>query len=85
MQILLIEHDDVGGLYPFSTTHCSWELRAGAFTNLERWKRAVPTASVTVSSHRELHLRSFVERYRETPHFLSRPTRSISPRAALSS
>lgn len=78
LQVLLIEHEDVGGLYPFSQLHCSWELRTGAYSILERWQKSVPTASVTVSSHRDLHLRSFVERFPNTAHFLARPTLVIS-------
>lgn len=78
LQVLLIEHEDVGGLYPFSQLHCSWELRTGAFTILERWQKSLPNASVTVSTHRVLHLRSFVERYPKTDHFLSRPTMIIA-------
>ncbi len=74
IQVLLAEHDDVGGLYPFSLTHCAWELRVGAFTILERWQRSVPTASVTVVSERDLHMRSFVERYPATAPYQPLPT-----------
>ncbi len=78
LQILLIEHDEVDGLYPFASTHCSWEIRTGAYTILERWTRALPTASVTVHSHRQGHLDSFLERHRETPAFQAVPTLIIS-------
>lgn len=74
IQILLIEHDDVGGLYPFTATHCSWELRTGAFTILERWQRSVPIDSITVASHRDLHVRSFVERHPHTSAYQALPT-----------
>lgn len=74
VQILLIEHDDVGGLYPFTATHCSWELRTGAYTILERWQRSVPTDSITVASHRDLHVRSFVERHPHTAPYRAMPT-----------
>lgn len=74
VQVLLVEHDDVGGLYPFTATHCSWELRIGVCTILERWQRAVPMCSVTVASHRELCIRSFVERYSTTAPYQIVPT-----------
>jgi len=78
LQILLIEHDEVDGLYPFASTHCSWEIRTGAYTILERWGRALPTASVTVHTHRTLHLESFLERHRDTPSFQAVPTLIMS-------
>ncbi len=63
IQVLLLERDDVQYLYPFSITHCSWELRVGRFTNVERWANAVLDGTVTVASNRDQHVRSFVERY----------------------
>jgi len=74
VQVLLIEHEDVGGLYPFTQMHCSWELRFGAFTIYERWKRAVPTIPVTVASERSTHLASFVERYPSVEPYKRIPT-----------
>lgn len=74
LQILLVENDDTAALYPFSLTHCSWELRFGVYSILERWQYAVPTASVSVSSHRNLHVRSYVERYPNTTPFAPLPT-----------
>ena len=62
IQVLLLEHDDVRYLYPFSITHCAWELRVGRFTNLDRWTNAMVDATVTVASNRDQHVRSFVER-----------------------
>lgn len=62
IQVLLLERDDVQYLYPFSITHCAWELRVGRFTNVERWTNAVIDATVTVASNRDQHVRSFVER-----------------------
>ena len=62
IQVLLLERDDVQYLYPFSITHCAWELRVGRFTNLGRWTNAVIDATVTVASNRDQHVRSFVER-----------------------
>ncbi|MDZ4745256.1 MAG: putative sugar nucleotidyl transferase [bacterium] len=63
IQVLLIEHDEVEHLYPFSITHCAWELRVGRFTIVERWANALVDSIVTVASHRDLHVRSFVERH----------------------
>ncbi|MBI2793403.1 MAG: hypothetical protein HYX66_01980 [Ignavibacteria bacterium] len=74
MQVLLIEHEGVEGLYPFSITHCSWELRCGAFTIVERWTKSVPDCVVTVASHRDLHVREYVERNQQTPSFVLEPT-----------
>lgn len=62
IQVLLLEHDDVQALYPFSITHCAWELRVGRFTNVERWANALVDGTVTVASNRDQHVRSFVER-----------------------
>jgi UDP-N-acetylglucosamine diphosphorylase/glucosamine-1-phosphate N-acetyltransferase len=84
VQVLLVEHDDVGGLYPFSTTHCAWELRVGAFTILERWQRSVPTTSVTVASDRDLHMRSFVERYETTAPYQPLPTLIVAAHVLIS-
>lgn len=78
VQILLLEQDDVEGLYPFTATHCSWEIRTGQFTILERWQHAVPNNSVSVVSHRNLHVRSFVERNPNTAAFVSAPSLLIA-------
>jgi len=78
LQILLIEHQAADGLYPFTSTHCSWEVRTGAFTILERWVQAVPQAHVTVHSHREAHLASFLERYPHIAPFRQAPTLIVS-------
>lgn len=74
LQVLLIEHDEVDRLYPFAETRCSWEIRTGFFTIVERWTAALPNVSVTVESHRDRHMRSFVERHPDTPAFQQRPT-----------
>lgn len=63
VQILLIEHDDVRGLWPFSATHGSWELRCGHLTMLERWQAVARESIVDVSSPRQ-HIESA---YRERP------------------
>lgn len=84
MQVLLIEHEGVEGLYPFSITHCSWELRCGAFTIMERWTKSVPDCVVTVASHRDLHVREFIERHQHTPSFVAEPTLIITANALLS-
>jgi len=63
MQILLVERDDVRGLWPFSATHCAWELRAGYFTSLERWIRVSAPHPVVVHSERPLVEAAFLERY----------------------
>lgn len=78
VQILLLEQDDVEGLYPFTATHCSWEIRTGQFTILERWQRSVRDNSVSVVSHRNLHVRSFVERYPQTATFTPAPSLLIA-------
>ena len=78
IQIVLLEHDDVDGLYPFSATHCAWELRIGAFTIAERWARSLQGSTVAFISHRARHLASFVERYRHTSSYLQVPTLFIS-------
>jgi NDP-sugar pyrophosphorylase family protein len=83
LQILLVEHDEVGGLYPFAATHCSWELRVGALTIHERWMRSLPTATITVSTHRQELLDSFVERHGVEP-FATQPTLFFSGHVLLS-
>lgn len=83
MQILLIEHDEVEKLYPFTELHCSWELRIGRFTLLERWQHVAHDCNVTVSSDRDEHMRSFVERHPRTNTFESLPTLAIAGHVAL--
>ena len=84
MQILLIEHDDVETLFPFTETHCSWELRVGVYTILERWQQSTSVTHITVASHREQHVRSFVERFPQTGSFVSEPTLIMSGHILLS-
>lgn len=85
MQILLIEQDDVRLLWPFSATHCSWELRYGHFTILERWQRVAAPHSVCVSSPRSLVEAAFFERYGEGVAELSHvPTLVMASNVALS-
>lgn len=84
MQVLLVESANVSGLYPFTDTHCTWELRCGAFTIIERWIRAVPSAHVTVASDRDTHVRSFVERSRLRTPFTLRPTVIVGGHVLLS-
>lgn len=84
LQILLIEHDDVRGLYPFSELHCSWELRTGVYSVIERWGACFQNVPVTVSSHRELHLQSYLERFPGTNEFSQTPTLVISGHVLLS-
>ena len=55
ISVLLIEHADVEGLYPFALTHPSWQMRTGAFTVVERWAACLPEAPIHVHSHRLLH------------------------------
>ncbi len=83
VQILLVEHDDVERLYPFTELHCSWELRIGRFTILERWQTVANDCNVTVSSDREQHVRSFVERHPMTSTFETLPTLAIAAHVAL--
>ncbi len=83
LQILLIEHDEVEKLYPFTELHCSWELRIGRFTLLERWQQVAHDCNVTVSSDRDMHMRSFVERHPSTHTFASLPTLAIAGHVAL--
>lgn len=66
MQIVLVEPEDVDGLYPFSVLHCAWELRVGFHTVAERWRASVPACAVSVHSHRDAHLASFMERHTDT-------------------
>jgi UDP-N-acetylglucosamine diphosphorylase/glucosamine-1-phosphate N-acetyltransferase len=85
MQILLIEQDDVRLLWPFSATHCSWELRYGHFTILERWQRVAAPHSVCVSSPRRPVEAAFMERYGQDVAELSHvPTLVMASNAALS-
>jgi len=78
LQVLLLEHDDVEGLHPFTDTHCSWEIRAGLYTIVERWTVSLPEVTVSVVSHRDLYVRSFVERNPNTAPFASTPTLVMS-------
>lgn len=85
IQILLVEQDDVRTLWPFSATHCSWELRYGHFTILERWQRVATPNNVCVSSPRELVEAVFRERYGEAVARLSLlPTLVVASNVALS-
>ncbi len=84
VQILLLEHDDVEGLYPFTATHCSWEIRTGLYTILERWQQTLGHSAVSVVSHRDKHVRSFVERYPHTATFSSAPSLLIAGNVVLS-
>lgn len=74
LQVVLLEHDEVEGLYPFTDTHCSWEIRTGLYTIIERWAATLLTTTVSVVSHRDQHVRSFVERHPHTAAFDSKPT-----------
>lgn len=62
IHLALIEHHAPEELYPFTLTHCTWEIRVGAYTIMERWQHAVPDLSVSVHSHRPLHLAGYRER-----------------------
>lgn len=84
LQILLVEHDEVEKLFPFSELHCSWELRVGRFTILERWQAVAHDCAVTVSSDRADHLRSFAERHPLTHAFAELPTLAIAGHVVLS-
>lgn len=55
-QIVLVDSEDSRNLYPFSLTHCSWELRAGYFTNLERWHELFPDCSIEVVGRTQVEL-----------------------------
>lgn len=84
VQILLIEHDDVRGLWPFSATHGSWELRCGHLTMLERWQAVMPGAIVDVSSPRPYIEAAFRERPDATAQRLaSHPTLVMSAHVLL--
>lgn len=83
VQILLVEHDEVERLYPFTELHCSWELRIGRYTILERWQTVASDCNITVSSDREQHVRSFVERHPITSTFETLPTLAIAAHVAL--
>lgn len=85
MQVLLVEQDDVRMLWPFSATHCSWELRYGHFTILERWQRVAAPSNVCVSSPRTVVEAAFMERYGEGVAELSHlPTLVMAANVALS-
>lgn len=83
VQILLIEHDEVEQLYPFSELHCSWELRIGRYTILERWQAVADGCTVTVMTDRGAHLRSFLERAPRTHTFDALPTLAIASHVLL--
>jgi len=78
VQILLIEHDGVDHLYPFSELHCSWELRVGRYSIVERWHAVAHDCNVTVTSDRGNHVRSFLEREPSTRPFETLPTLAIA-------
>ena len=54
LRIVLVEPDDVEGLYPFSLTHAAWDIRLGYFTLIERWMRSLPQHRLHVQSTRAL-------------------------------
>ncbi|MBU3741065.1 MAG: hypothetical protein FGM24_02150 [Candidatus Kapabacteria bacterium] len=84
MQLVLIEPDDVRGLWPFSATHGAWELRVGHGTILERWQRVLQGHPVVVTSTRPLVEAGFHERQPGTcAAFAERPTLAISADVAL--
>ncbi|NQW28913.1 MAG: hypothetical protein HQ472_00180 [Ignavibacteria bacterium] len=74
LQVLLIESDDTSKLYPFTELHCTWELRFGYYTVYERWLKTLTENTVTFSSHRDIHVRGFVERVPESAPFQVLPT-----------
>lgn len=85
LQLLLIEHDDVRGLWPFSATHASWELRCGHFTMLERWRAVLPDVPVDVSTPRTSIEAAFRERHGNAVTPLEhRPTLVMSAHVLLS-
>jgi len=53
MNVVLIEHDAAELLYPFTQTHCAWELRAGFYTIAERWKFTLQQCTIHVHSDRQ--------------------------------
>jgi len=52
MHVVLIEHDDAELLYPFALTHAAWELRAGYYRIVDRWRAAIPECPIHVHSDR---------------------------------
>ncbi|MFZ9871013.1 MAG: putative sugar nucleotidyl transferase [Candidatus Kapaibacteriota bacterium] len=84
MHLVLIEHSTPEDLYPFTLTHCTWELRHGAFTILERWRRSVPELSISIRSHRTTHALGFCERSGEVQDLPGLPTLVMVGHAVLS-
>lgn len=62
VSILLAEPRNAGDLYPFSITHCLWELRCGLFGLFEKYGRYFPEASLHFAG-RTAHVASFIARY----------------------
>lgn len=86
MQLLLVEPDNVRGLWPFSATHAAWELRVGHGTILERWQRVNPSMPIVVASTRSDVVAGFYERYPSASvAFAELPTLTISADLALTS
>lgn len=59
--ILLTEPADAETLYPFSATHCFWEVRCGALRLFEKIERLFPEAALSFAG-RDAHVRSFLAR-----------------------
>lgn len=52
LHVVLVEPDDVEGLYPFSLTHGAWEIRLGYFTLAQRWMQSIPGYKIYVHTNR---------------------------------
>lgn len=59
--IILFENERVDNLYPFSITHCSWEVRCGALRLYEKINYLFPNSTIQYYA-RNKWLKSFLKR-----------------------
>lgn len=67
MHVVLIEHDEAELLYPFALTHAAWELRAGYYRIVDRWRMAASSCRVHVHTERADVLSAYHARQKDSP------------------
>ena len=60
-QIILLEPNNYNDFYPFSETHCIWEIRCGALRIYDKIKAIFPNANIAFQG-RKTHITSFLKR-----------------------
>ena len=60
-QIILLEPNNCDDFYPFSETHCIWEIRCGALRIYDKIKAIFPNTNIAFNG-RTKHIASFLKR-----------------------